>query len=139
MTVAVARATIARLVTTEIRPLFRSAFDPGGAFSHLYSSCAAIRSRRCTATHSACPEIASSGMNIMRYRQRRSGHRVLRRPRLTPEWRTSSLSLQGQQWVSACMFAKLNAADVHLPVSLRGPNFGLALVDGGAEAFPLEG
>ena len=57
---------------------------------------------------------------------------------LTPEWRNSSLSLQGQQWVSACMFAKLNAAEVHLPVSLRGPNFGLALVDGEAEAFPLE-
>jgi hypothetical protein len=57
---------------------------------------------------------------------------------LTPEWRNSSLSESGQRWVSACMFAKLNASDVHLPVSLRGPNLGLALVEGEADAFPLE-
>jgi hypothetical protein len=57
---------------------------------------------------------------------------------LTPEWRNSSLSVSGQRWVSACMFAKVNARDVHLPVSLRGPNVGLALVEGEAEAFPLE-
>jgi hypothetical protein len=57
---------------------------------------------------------------------------------LTPEWRNSSLSVSGQRWVSACMFAKLNAADVHMPVSLRGPNLGLALVEGEAEIFPLE-
>jgi hypothetical protein len=57
---------------------------------------------------------------------------------LTPEWRDSSLSVSGQRWVSACMFAKLNAADIHMPVSLRGPNLGLALLEGEAEAFPLE-
>jgi hypothetical protein len=57
---------------------------------------------------------------------------------LTPEWRNSSLTVPGQRWVSACMFAKLNAAGVHIPVSLRGPNLGLARVEGEAEAFPLE-
>jgi len=57
---------------------------------------------------------------------------------LAPQWRTSPLNLVGQRWVSACMFAKLNGQDLHVPLSLRGPNLGLALLEAEAEVFTLE-
>jgi hypothetical protein len=45
---------------------------------------------------------------------------------LAPEWLTSSLGSVGQGWVSACIFARVNAADVALPISVRGANLALA-------------
>lgn len=57
---------------------------------------------------------------------------------LAPQWRTGPLNLDGQRWVSACLFAKLNEEQLHIGLSLRGPHLGLALLDGESEAFPLE-
>jgi hypothetical protein len=57
---------------------------------------------------------------------------------LAPQWRTGPLNVAGQRWVSACMFAKLNGNGVHIPISIRGPNVGLALGDGERDAFTLE-
>ena len=45
---------------------------------------------------------------------------------LTPEWLTSPLHSVGQGWVSACLFARVNAAGVALPISVRGGNVALA-------------
>jgi hypothetical protein len=45
---------------------------------------------------------------------------------LAPEWMTSSLDSVGQGWVSACIFARVNAADVAVPISVRGANLALA-------------
>ena len=57
---------------------------------------------------------------------------------LTPQWLTAPLNVAGQRWISACMFAKVNGADVHVPISLRGPNPGLALSEGEREGYNLE-
>jgi hypothetical protein len=45
---------------------------------------------------------------------------------LAPEWLTSSLTSEGQGWISACIFARVNANDVALPISMRGANLALA-------------
>jgi len=45
---------------------------------------------------------------------------------LAPRWRSAPLDLAGQRWVSACVFARVNAHDVLVPFSARGPNLGLA-------------
>lgn len=45
---------------------------------------------------------------------------------LTPEWLTSPLGRIGQGWISACIFARVNANDVALPISVRGSNVALA-------------
>jgi hypothetical protein len=45
---------------------------------------------------------------------------------LTPEWRVGPLSAEGQGWISACMFSRVNDNDVPLPISLRGSNAALA-------------
>lgn len=57
---------------------------------------------------------------------------------LTPEWRSSSLSLAGQRWVSACVFARVTAYSVAIPISARGPNLALAVSDDEREIFTLE-
>lgn len=44
---------------------------------------------------------------------------------LAPEWLRGPLDRTGQGWVSACMFARINARDVAIPVSMRGPNLAL--------------
>lgn len=41
---------------------------------------------------------------------------------LAPEWEHAALNLPGQHWVSACLFARVNANDVALPISMRGPH-----------------
>jgi len=45
---------------------------------------------------------------------------------LTPEWLTSPLTPEGQGWISACIFARVNSSDVALPISMRGTNQALA-------------
>lgn len=45
---------------------------------------------------------------------------------LAPQWLNSQLDPIGQRWVSACMFARVNAHEVVIPISMRGPHPGLA-------------
>jgi hypothetical protein len=45
---------------------------------------------------------------------------------LAPEWMTCPLSAEGQGWISACLFARINAHDESLPLSLRASNVALA-------------
>jgi hypothetical protein len=45
---------------------------------------------------------------------------------LTPEWIAGPLGSTGQGWISACMFSRVNANDVPLPISMRGANVALA-------------
>ena len=45
---------------------------------------------------------------------------------LAPEWLTSPLDRTGQGWVSACIFARVNAHEVALPISVRGGSLALA-------------
>jgi hypothetical protein len=41
---------------------------------------------------------------------------------VAPQWLQHALDGDGQRWVSACMFARLNARAVAVPISIRGPN-----------------
>ncbi|MGN6109048.1 MAG: hypothetical protein ACTHU0_28340 [Kofleriaceae bacterium] len=41
---------------------------------------------------------------------------------LANDWTHHRLNSEGQGWVSACLFARVNANDVVLPVSMRGPH-----------------
>lgn len=45
---------------------------------------------------------------------------------LAPQWVEHRLDRRGQRWVSACMFARVSAEAVALPISMRGPNRQLA-------------
>jgi hypothetical protein len=45
---------------------------------------------------------------------------------LAPQWLVSQLDRSGQRWVSSCMFARVNAHQVVIPISMRGPHPGLA-------------
>ena len=45
---------------------------------------------------------------------------------LAPQWLYSRLDRTGQRLVSACMFARLNAESVLIPISMRGPSAELA-------------
>lgn len=45
---------------------------------------------------------------------------------LAPQWLSSRLDRVGQHWVSACMFARVNALEVVIPISMRGPHPQLA-------------
>ena len=44
---------------------------------------------------------------------------------LAPRWVSRPLDRDGQRWVSACLFSRLNANEVALPISTRGGNQGL--------------
>lgn len=57
---------------------------------------------------------------------------------LAPGWTNHPLHREGQGWVSACMFARANAHEVAIPISMRGDNPGLATDRDEREAFPLE-
>jgi hypothetical protein len=46
---------------------------------------------------------------------------------LAPQWLLLPLDPSGERWVSACIFAKVNARDVALPISFRGPHPELAV------------
>jgi len=45
---------------------------------------------------------------------------------LAPQWLVGRLDPVGQDWVSACMFARVSAHEVAIPISMRGPSRALA-------------
>lgn len=57
---------------------------------------------------------------------------------LAPQWRSGPLDVAGQHWVSACLFARVNADELAIPISMRGPNLGLAADDDERAVFTLE-
>ncbi len=57
---------------------------------------------------------------------------------LANQWLHKPLSDAGAGWVSACLFARVNASSVPIPVSLRGPNPRLKASDEEREGWPLE-
>lgn len=57
---------------------------------------------------------------------------------LAPQWLSSRLHRVGQHWVSACMFARVNAREVVIPISMRGPQPELATDEGERAGWTLE-
>lgn len=57
---------------------------------------------------------------------------------LAPQWLVGRLDQNGARWVSACMFSRVNAHEVAIPVSLRGPNRQLEVSADEREAWTLE-
>lgn len=57
---------------------------------------------------------------------------------LAPGWRQNALSVQGQEWVSACVYARVNWYGAVVEISLRGGNGGLALSAGEETSFAVE-
>ena len=53
-------------------------------------------------------------------------------------WLNGALDGVGQRWVSACVFARVNAHDVALPISMRGPSRALAVDDDERAGWTLE-
>jgi hypothetical protein len=45
---------------------------------------------------------------------------------VAPQWLDKQLDLNGQLWESACMFSRVNANDVAVPISIRGLSSALA-------------
>jgi hypothetical protein len=56
---------------------------------------------------------------------------------VAPQWGVDggSCDTTCQQWVSACVISRVNALGVHVPLSIRGDNPALALMNGEAEAY----
>ena len=48
---------------------------------------------------------------------------------LAPHWADHALDTKGKRWVSACLFARVNANNVTVPISMRGPHASLATTD----------
>jgi hypothetical protein len=57
---------------------------------------------------------------------------------LAPRWETHRLSKQGERWVSACLFARVNANDTAEAISLRGNNEGLIVSPEELELYTAE-
>jgi len=57
---------------------------------------------------------------------------------LTPRWATHRLDNDGKGWMSACLFARVNANDTSEAISLRGTNAGLAVSTDEAEIYTVE-
>jgi hypothetical protein len=57
---------------------------------------------------------------------------------LAPQWLSGRLDRAGQQWVSACMFARVSAHDVAVTISMRGPSRALAVDDDERANWTLE-
>jgi hypothetical protein len=57
---------------------------------------------------------------------------------LAPEWLSGRLNPTGQHWVSACMYARVSAQEVVIPISMRGPDRQLAAGAGERATFTLE-
>jgi hypothetical protein len=53
-------------------------------------------------------------------------------------WIAGPLDLAGQGWVSACILARVNANDLALPISMRGPNPALGLAPGERSIWSVE-
>ncbi len=57
---------------------------------------------------------------------------------LAEYWIDHKLDAKGQRWVSACIFARVNAHDTAEPVSLRGPHDSLTVTADEAAQFPIQ-
>jgi hypothetical protein len=57
---------------------------------------------------------------------------------LARQWLTGPLDADSQRWVSACLFARVNAHGLAVQISLRGENDGLAVSDDERANFVLE-
>jgi hypothetical protein len=57
---------------------------------------------------------------------------------LAPQWLNQQLDATGQRWVSACMFARVNAHEVAVAISLRGPSKALVADQDERAAWTLE-
>jgi len=57
---------------------------------------------------------------------------------LVPSWAHHPLNEDGKGWISACLFARVNAHDVAVPVSLRGPSHALDVTPDERAGWPLE-
>jgi hypothetical protein len=57
---------------------------------------------------------------------------------LAEYWIDHRLDPKGQRWVSACMFARVNAHDTAEPISLRGPHDALTVTPDEATQFPIQ-
>jgi len=57
---------------------------------------------------------------------------------LAGEWIDHPLKKAGRGWVSSCLFARISANDVAIPVSLRGPSQALAAVPDEVADWSLE-
>jgi hypothetical protein len=57
---------------------------------------------------------------------------------LAPRWIDRPLDRKGKGWVSACLFARVNNANVTIPVSLRGKHAALAVTPDEAEHWTVE-
>ena len=57
---------------------------------------------------------------------------------LARQWIYGRLDHVGQRWVSACMFARVNAHELAIPISMRGPTRELAVDDDERATWTLE-
>src|SRR4029077_13329176 len=57
---------------------------------------------------------------------------------LVPRWLSHKLSRKGEEWVSACLLARVNAHATVEPISMRGNNPALAITEAEAMDFPLD-
>jgi hypothetical protein len=57
---------------------------------------------------------------------------------LAEYWIDHKLDPKGQRWVSACMFARVDAHDTAEPISLRGPHDALTVTPDEATQFPIQ-
>jgi hypothetical protein len=57
---------------------------------------------------------------------------------LAPEWLVRPLDLAGQRWISACLFARVNAYGVRVEISMRGANRALTTSPDEMAAWSLE-
>jgi hypothetical protein len=57
---------------------------------------------------------------------------------LANKWLNKKLDSEAKGWVSACLFSRVNASNVPIPISLRGKHHQLAVGDDEADAWTLE-
>jgi hypothetical protein len=57
---------------------------------------------------------------------------------LAPEWVAHPLYADSKRWVSACIFARVNAVEVPIAVSMRGPSPALGTDSDERSTFPLQ-
>ncbi len=57
---------------------------------------------------------------------------------LAPEWTERAIHTHSQHWVSSCILARVNAHDISLLISLRGPSHALSTTQQEAHDYSLE-
>jgi hypothetical protein len=57
---------------------------------------------------------------------------------LAPKWEKHALDKKGQRWISACLYARVNANNVTVPISMRGPHKGLVTTPDEVRDWPLQ-